>query len=192
MKSALAALVLGIIFLGHSHTSAVTVGKTSLPDTWQLDNITLVLNGAGIREYGFLKIAVYAGALYLPNAEKSADKILAANSPKVVHLKMFRDVSAADSVAAWRFYLLANCTLPCDKENASFVQNLQSFEKAMPEAKLGDTQTFIFINESVVWRRNDKEIAQLKGTDFTRALLASWIGETPTTVNLKDALLGKK
>jgi hypothetical protein len=187
------ALIVALFLNSAAH--AVTVGKTELPDTWKVGEgdgeIALVLNGAGMREYGFLRIAVYAGALYVRTRETDANKLLDSNAPRVVHMKMLRDVSREDSAKAWVHYLEANCTAPCDKKSDAFKVALAELQRVTPETKAGDTQTFIFQNGMATWQRNGAVIATFKDVTFTRALLACWIGDTPTTVELKDALLGK-
>jgi Chalcone isomerase-like len=171
-------------------THAVTVGKTELPDSWPLDSETLILNGAGLREYSFLRIAVYAGALYLPARETDAKKILDATTPRVIHMKMLRDVNRDNSIKAWTHYLEANCKAPCEKDAPAFKAALSAFQAATPETKSADTQTFIFHRGEATWLRNGKPIAEFRDAAFTRALLACWIGEVPTTAALRSALLG--
>jgi Chalcone isomerase-like len=170
--------------------SAVKVGNVELPDTWLHEKETLVLNGAGMREYGFLRIAVYAGALYLPKRETNANAVLEAMTPRVIHMKMLRNVSREDSVKAWTHYLEANCTLPCVKDSEPFKASLQIFERLVPDTQAGDTQTFVFKNGTAEWLRNGITLGDIRDVNFTRAWLASWIGSVPTTKNLRGALLG--
>jgi hypothetical protein len=170
--------------------SAVKVGDVELPDTWLLEKETLVLNGAGMREYGFLRIAVYAGALYLPKRETNANTILDATALRVIHMKMLRNVSREDSVKAWTYFLHANCTAPCEKDSETFKASLQIFQRLVPDTQAGDTQTFIFKNGTAEWLRNGNKLGEIGDTSFTRALLASWIGRVPTTESLRNALLG--
>ncbi len=172
-------------------THAITIGKTELPDTWPLANETLVLNGAGSRDYSFLRIQLYAAALYLPRREANADAILQASTPRVMHMKILRDVSRADSVSAWAHYLDANCTAPCDKAAKTFTAALVTFQQGVPETKIGDTQTFIFRDGNVTWFRNDHLLGEIRDSHFARALLASWIGAVPTTPELRRQLLGR-
>jgi hypothetical protein len=187
-------LCLACLLCATTNASATVVGDATLPDTWALENQTLVLNGAGLREYGFLRIAVYAGALYLPARETDAAKILRGTAPKVIHMKMLRRVSREDSVEAWTHYLKANCTAQsisaCDKESPAFKAALTAFQSATPETNVDDTQTFIFRDGQATWLRNGKPVATFRDAAFTRALLACWIGDVPTTTALKAALLG--
>jgi hypothetical protein len=179
-----------LFFASTSH--AVTVGNSELPDTWPLGNETLVLNGAGLREYSFLRIAVYAGALYVPKREANADAILDATTPRVIHMKMLRDVSREDSIKAWQHYLDANCTVPCAKDSTTFKLALAEFRRITPETRFGDTQTFVFRDGNAEWLRNGVKLGEIRDASFARTLLACWIGRVPTTEDLRAALLGSK
>ncbi len=177
-------------FISSPAAWAVKVGGVELPDSWSLVGPlgaqALVLNGAGIREYGFLHIPVYAAALYLPARQNSETAILAANSPRVVHMKMLRDVSREDSVKAWEVYLAANCKLPCKLNNDA----RQNFLKLIPDTRAGDTQTFVFRDGELEIFRNSNSIGAVNDAVVAHTVLASWIGEVPTTVTLKQQLLG--
>ncbi len=177
-------------FFSPSAAWAVKVGGVELPDSWSLagplGTQTLVLNGAGIREYGFLHIPVYAAALYLPTRQNSESAILAANSPSVVHMKMLRDVSREDSVKAWEVYLSANCKLPC----TIISEDRQNFLKLIPDTRAGDTQSFVFRDGGLEIFRNSNGIGAINDAVLASTVLASWIGEVPTTVALKQQLLG--
>lgn len=176
---------------------AVKVGNVELPDIWthekeSLAKEVLVLNGAGVREYGFFRIAVYAGALYLPKRETNANAILDATNTRVIHMKMLRDVSRDDSLKAWAYYLDANCDAPCEKDSESFRTATQIFLRLVPETKAGDTQTFVFTGGVAALHRNGAKLGEVRDVNFTRALLASWIGRVPTTESLRGKLLGAK
>jgi Chalcone isomerase-like len=179
-------IILILLLLVPSLASAVKVGETELPDTWTLNEQTLVLNGAGIREYSFLRIPVYAAALYLPARQQNESAILKATTPRVVHMKMLRDASRDDSAKAWDVYLAANCKPPCLMNNEA----RQKFLKLIPDTRSGDTQTFVFRESELEIFRNGKSLGTIVDAAFTIVVLASWIGEVPTTENLKKRLLG--
>jgi hypothetical protein len=179
-------LILILLLLAPSLAWAVKVGETELPDTWTVNEQTLVLNGAGIREYSFLRIPVYAAALYLPARQQNESAILKATTPRVVHMKMLRDASRDDSAKAWDVYLAANCKSPCVMNNES----RQKFLKLIPDTRAGDTQTFVFRESGLEIFRNGKSLDVIADTAFATVVLASWIGDVPTTENLKKRLLG--
>jgi Chalcone isomerase-like len=171
---------------------AVKVGATDLPDTWQVDGEVLALNGAGVREYSFFRVPVYAGALYTLKFETNSKKILDDSTARVIHIKMLRNVNREDSVKAWTYYLLANCELSCDKNGESFQAALKGFQALVPGTRSEDTQTFVFRNSDVEWFLNGKKLGDFSDKHFVRSLLASWIGSVPTTEDLRAQLLGKK
>jgi Chalcone isomerase-like len=178
--------ILILLLLAPSLVWAVKVGETELPDTWAINEQTLILNGAGIREYSFLRIPVYAAALYLPTRQQNEVVILKATTPRVVHMKMLRDASRDDSAKAWDVYLVANCKSPCVMNNES----RQKFLKLIPDTRAGDTQTFVFREGGLEIFRNGKSLDVIADTAFATVVLASWIGDVPTTENLKKRLLG--
>jgi Chalcone isomerase-like len=180
-------IILILLLLVPSLAWAVKVGETELPDTWTVNEQTLVLNGAGIREYSFLRIPVYAAALYLPARQQNEATILKAITPRVVHMKMLRDASREDSAKAWDVYLVANCKPPCAMNSEA----RQKFLKLIPDTRAGDTQTFVFREGGLEIFRNGKSLDVIADTAFATVVLASWIGDVPTTENLKKRLLGK-
>ncbi len=175
-----------LLLLVPSFAWAVKVGETELPDTWMISDQTLVLNGAGIREYSFLRIPVYAAALYLPAREQNESVILKAATPRVVHMKMLRNATREDSAKAWDVYLNANCKSPCAMNNEA----RQKFLKLIPDTKAGETQTFVFHEGRLEIFRNSKSLGTIADAAFNIVVLASWIGEVPTTEDLKKRLLG--
>ncbi len=167
---------------------AAQVGKESLPDDWKLDGNTLVLNGAGPREYGFLRIKVYVAALYVAKRDASSPGVLDAKTPKVLYTRFLRDVELKDTLAAWDYYFEQNCTGSCTLPK----QQIEAFKALVPVTVAGDTQTYLFRPDGVELLRNDKSLGVVQGGDFARLLLSTWIGEVPTTPALKKALLGQK
>jgi hypothetical protein len=167
---------------------AAQVGKESLPEDWKLDGNTLVLNGAGPREYGFLRIKVYVAGLYVAKRDTSSQGVLDAKTPKVLHTRFLRDVDLKDTLAAWDYYLDRNCSDGCTLPK----QQIEAFKALVPVTVAGDTQTYLFRPDGVELLRNDKSLGVVQGGDFSRLLLSTWIGEVPTTPALKKALLGQK
>jgi hypothetical protein len=163
------------------------VGKEPLPDEWSVDGSKLLLNGAGPREYGFLRIKVYVAGLYLSKRETAADAILDSETPKVMYTRFLRDVSLKDTLSAWDYYFEQNCTGSCTLPK----EQIEAFKALVPVTKEGDTQTYLFRADGVELLRNDKSLGIVRGGDFARLLLSTWIGEVPTTPALKKALLGQ-
>jgi hypothetical protein len=177
------ALAVAMLWTPNAH--AANLADHTLPDSWVVGEESLKLNGAGVREYSFLKIHVYVAALYLIERETNHDAILQSTRPRVIHMKMLRDVSREDSIKAWRHYLAENCKLPCVIDKAALMQ----FESLVPETKANDAQTYVFANAKLEILRNGKKIGEVANAAFANTVLATWIGSVPTTENLKRALL---
>ena len=101
-------------------------------------------------------------------------------------MKMLRDASREDSAKAWDVYLVANCKSPCTMNSEA----RQKFLKLIPDTRAGDTQTFVFSEGELDISRNGKNLGTITDATFANIVLASWIGEVPTTENLKKQLLG--
>ena len=167
---------------------ALQVGDAVLPDQWAINGRALMLNGAGLREYGFLKIDVYAAALYLSAKMTDERQVLASTAPRVLHMHFFRNVSRDDTLKAWDHYFAENCKFSCSLPQ----QEIAAFKQLVPETVAGDTQTWVFQAGTAELLRNGISVGRVQGTAFSRLLLSTWIGDVPSTAELKSALLGGK
>src|SRR5262249_16208402 len=78
---------------------AATLAGVQVPDTAQVANTDLVLNGVGLRTKFFFKI--YVGGLYLPQKSTDAVAIVAGTSPNRVLMHMIYEVSKDQFADAW-------------------------------------------------------------------------------------------
>lgn len=167
---------------------AAEIAGVQFAQTWTLDGQSLGLNGAGLREYGFLKVDVYAAALYLPVVQRSEATVLESAGGKVLHMHFFRDVGREDTVKVWDHYFAENCPAPCVLPQAS----IAAFKALVPETRAGDTQTYLFRAEGVEFLANGRTLGKVFGADFARLLLSTYIGRYPPTPELRAALLGSR
>ncbi|MES3040845.1 MAG: chalcone isomerase family protein [Pseudomonadota bacterium] len=186
MKSILQRLaILGLLLLAMP-LQAITMANVTFPDTWRTGDTTLVRNGVGVREYSFLRIKVYAAALYLPVPLHQAQAVLDLHGPRVLQMQFLRAASVLDTRKAWLLYLQKNCDVGCSWPALS----VQKFLAALPETRRHSRQTYVFEADYVEIFDNDKRLIRLDDPVFSRLLLSTWIGEQPTTEELKRALLG--
>lgn len=178
---------IGLLLLIPSWSWAIQVGDAKLPDSWTLEGQPLALNGAGLREYGTFRVNVYAAALYLAQPQKSLEAILKTDTPRVIHLKIFRGASREDSIKAWGHYFEANCKAPCVVDKTA----LDAFNALIPPSKAGDTQTYIFRSGQLELLNNNTKLGIVKNAEFANLVLSTWLGAVPTTEGLKRALLGE-
>ena len=98
MKRLILALVLLTFLVGLTVSSkAVTFVGVNIPNSVQVDNETLNLNGYGIRYFRllFIKVKVYVGYLYSDIKQiKSANELINNNGPKVIVMHFLHTVKA--------------------------------------------------------------------------------------------------
>lgn len=166
---------------------AVEIAGVRFADTVEVAGQSLLRNGAGLRDYGPLRLRVYAAALYLPERLSDEQAILDHPGPKQLVMHFFRNGSVEDTRKAWQIYLEANCRADCAWPAAA----VERFLALVPETRRGETQTFVWDAQGVAIFRNDTPLGRIDDPAFGRLLLATWIGEEPTTQALKRALLGR-
>ena len=183
IKKALSFLLL-IIFYSCFSTSA-EINKVKFTDNVTEKNKILKINGLAVRTYMFTD--VYAAALYLPDLESNAAKVLDAKTIKLLKIHYFTSISKEDLKKVWAVALLENCQDAC----AQFRTAFSEFDSATTDVKNGTEITYYFDPHFVEVRNSANTIKILKD-GFDKVLLSTWIGPKPPTEKVKNGLLGKK
>src|SRR5262245_48939609 len=133
-----AALTMLAVWTLDTAASAAELGGATLPDTLKAGDVTLKLNGLGLRKKSIVK--VYVGALYLTSPSKDADAILASDQARAVRMHFLRDLKKSQLVEALQEGFDANAK---DKEanKAAFAKMLA----LIPDVKEGETLTFTYV-----------------------------------------------
>ena len=158
-----------------------------MDDSITVDGKTLLLNGMALRKKYFFK--VYVAGLYLLKKEKSAEKILAADEPRVAIMHFLRSVSAKKINGGWYDGLEDNTPNHSKELKGKF----DLLAKYMDKMKDGERVVFTYIPE----KGTDVKVkgslkGTIKGKDFSDALFACWIGKDPGPgKGFKKDLLGK-
>lgn len=166
--------------------AAAEVAGVDFPDEQIMAGQRLLLNGAGVREYGWIGLDIYAAGLYLPVRSTDAAAVLDMAGPKLLVMHLFHGASHEDAVKAWAPYFEGNCKPPCALPRTQ----LDAFNALLPGTQKGDVQIYLFEGDAVTLTHNGRTLGRIEGAGFARLLLATWIGQMPTTENLKRALLG--
>lgn len=167
--------------------SAEKAGVT-LPDTVDVAQDTLVLNGIALREK-FI-VDVYVAALYLTEKSSDAQAILTRDAPRMMIMHFVRDVDAKAINKSWLEGLEANVKEITPELRAKFTQ----LAAMMQDIKKGQSMGFTYapmIGTDIMVAGQPK--GGIPGKDFADAILATWIGPKPGPGSkFKKALLDTK
>jgi hypothetical protein len=163
--------------------------KVKVLDSVKASGADLVLNGLGIRKATFMAVKVYVAALYLPQKSRDAGRILGAKQPWQLILRFVRDVDASDIRDAFSegFENAAGDKL------ATLRPRIDTLNARMVDFKEGQYVTFSSDPmKGVATDVNGVVGNPIEGSDFSTALLSTWIGGKPPNRDLKTGLLGGK
>jgi len=168
---------------------AAEIAGVKIPDKIKpaASNNELVLNGAGIRRKFIFK--VYVGALYLAEAARTEEAVLANDGAKRVLMHFLYDKVEKESLDdAWWDGFKANHT---EQEMVGLNDRITQFVSLFGDSVEGDQIMFDFLPpETTRVTINDSEKGNIKGADFYRGLLKVWLGDSPVTTDLKNGMLG--
>ncbi len=184
MRTRLFALL--ALLLTASAAWAGTLAGITLPDKAEVDGQSLVLNGLGLRSK--LIIKVYVGGLYLPQKEKSAQKILAADAPRRMALHFIYDVDKGQMCDAWNEGLEANTP----NASAEIKKNFQTLCGWMDGVGKGQQLTMTYLpGQGTRVEIAGKVKGTIPGKPTADAILSTWIGPDPAPgKDFKKAVLG--
>lgn len=167
----------------------ITVEGVDLPTILKKDSTDLILNGAGVRSYLFIK--VYVGGLYLPAKNHNAEEIIEADEPSIIRLHAISRAFTSERMAN-------TVREQFEKSNKGHTAELQTRidilcnRLAEENIQKGDECDISYTpNEGIRFYKNGKDInIQLTGLDLKQALWRNFIGDNPADEDLKKAFLG--
>ena len=187
MMTTLYRTVISVMLAVSVNNTAALAGElagATLPDTLKSGDLTLKLNGLGLRKKSVFK--VYVGGLYLESPSKDAGAILAADQAKAIRMHFLRDLTKAQLVEALQAGFEANAK---DKtgQKAAFDKMLT----LIPDVKEGDTLTFTYLpGKGTRLQVGNKELGAFEGKGFSDAVLSIYLGPKPPSEDLKKGMLG--
>lgn len=181
-------LLLAAVFITAASFAQTKVGSATLPNSMTIDEGTLILNGAGVREK--LWIDLYAAGLYLTEKSNDADDILNSSEPMAIKLhivsKLITSDKMVDAVTDGFENSTNGNTAPIQEE----IDQILGFFKE--DIKKNDVFDLVYVpSKGVVAYKNAKERGTVKGEEFKKALFGIWLSNRPADDDLKDGLLGK-
>lgn len=168
------------------------VAGVSFPNTLQVADRTLQLNGAGIRYK--LVFKVYAAGLYLGQKATTPEAVLAETGPLEIRVVMLRDIDANE---------LGKLFTKGMEQNAPRSEFSKSIPGIMEMADVFSTRRVLKQGESFAlqWHPGVGTVIVVNGKpagtpikepEFYSALMKIWLGKSPADSQLKEALLGKR
>jgi len=171
------------------NASALDLAGIHLDDRVQMGDLSLKLNGAGIRTKLLFK--VYVGALYLPQKQASAETIIDDDGERRIVLYMLREMKSAKLYDAFREAVEANHTPDVLAAINVQMQQMEQIFGSLELVKKGDVLTLDY--QPGVGTRisvNGTTRGTVTGAGFGRALLRIWLGNNPVQDDLKKGMLG--
>ena len=164
-----------------------TVAGVDLPESIQVEQQTLTLNGAGIRSKYFMD--VYVAGLYLPSASTDARAIVSADAPQSMQLTI---ISSHITRSRLIDTIEDGIKLSAGKDFPRYQPMLKELWDALTfEVKVGDRFEFTYLpGKGTHFYRNGALLRVLPEFDFKKVLFGIWLGEEPVQPPLKKALLG--
>lgn len=165
---------------------AADLAGVTMPDSAQVGNTTLVLNGLGLRTK--IVVKVYVAGLYLPRKSADAEGIVKADAPKRLVMQFVRGVSKNQLTDAFNESFNDNAR----EARKAVGADIDRFLAALEPVKDGDQLIFTYIPDTgTTFAINGKEKLTIAGLGFSQALFSVWLGPKPPTGGLKKGLLGQ-
>lgn len=158
-----------------------------LPGTMKVAQHELKLNGEGVREKYLLDL--YVAGLYLPEASRDAQAIIAADQLMAIRIAVVSKLVSQEK-------LVESLDEGFQKSTKGKLQpiqkQLEQFRRCFAgEIVRGDVFDLIYVpKQGVFVFKNGKRTGVVAGMPFKQALFGIWLGEQPADATLRTALLG--
>lgn len=171
-----------------SDTRAAEVAGVALPDTIELDGVSLQLNGAGERT--LYVVRTYVAALYVAQPSAHAQALLGQPGPRRLSMTMLAALSTQWVVERLTAAMQANTSEEAFAQLQPRLARLVEAFVALERLQKGDRVDIDAIGGMTRVSVGGSG-AQVPGEDLFDALLRGFIGERPIDPELQHALLGR-
>jgi Chalcone isomerase-like len=163
------------------------MAKSVNQDTLHIDDITLILNGSGLRTA--IGMRIYKGGLYLEQKSNKAQEIIDTNAPMAVLMEIKSSLITGERLEKSTRDGFQNAT----GGNALHIKNEIEAFIALIKANLcvGDQYLFVYIpQKGTRIIKNGQIIGVINGFQFKKALFGIWLCSKPPQQELKKGMLG--
>ena len=173
-----------VLTLAAASAAAGTLNGVTLPDTAQVGNTTLVLNGMGLRTKYMVK--VYVAGLYLAQTSSDPAAILKPEAPKRIVMHFVRGISKTQLTDGFTESFNNNTPDAAKSQKP----DIDGFFAALDSVKDGQELSFTYVPQSgttVSIAGADK--LTIASPDFAYMLFSVWLGPKPPNEALKKGIL---
>ena len=167
------------------------IAGIKFPNSLQVGNARLQLNGAGVRHKVVFK--VYAAALYLTEKASTPEAVLLAPGPRRLQIVMLRDIDGNELGKLFTKGMQENA--PREEFSKSITGILRMSDVFSTRKKLLAGESFALEwlpgTGTVISVNGKPEGPPVKEPEFYSALMKIWLGKSPADAQLKEALLGR-
>ena len=152
-----------------------------------INEVNVVINGAGVREKYFMDM--YVAALYLKKKSTDASKIISADEEMGIHIKLISSMVTREKfkTSVTEGFKNASSGTATQEEQKKFMSFLSE------EFKDGDKIYLDYVpSKGVKVYKNGELKGTIPGLEFKKALFAIWLGTVPAQESLKNEMLGKE
>jgi len=165
---------------------ASSLAGVTLPDTAQVGNTTLLLNGLGLRTKFMVK--VYVGGLYLTQKSSDAEAIIKSDAPKRIVMHFVHGASKNQITDGFNDSFEDNAA----ESKKALQAEIDRFYAAVEPVKDGDEMAFTYVpGTGTTFAINGKDKLTIGGAQFGQMLFSVWLGSKPPNTALKKGLLGQ-
>lgn len=179
--------VLAVMILAACGTEAGAIAEADLPETIEVSNTTLLLNGQGARTKYLVKL--YVAGLYLQEKSSDATKVIDDDATMVIRLHITSDKLTVEKMKDALREGFVNAT---GGDTAAIQDDIDTFIGAFNEEnKIGDVSDLIYTPaKGVEVVRNGKSSVIIPGLPFKKAVFGIWLSDNPAQDSLRDEMLG--
>jgi hypothetical protein len=171
--------------LSGAFLSPLVAFAEGVPPQLQVAGSAWPLQGHGTATYLFFR--VYDAGLYAPQ-QLSPDDVLNAESARALVLNYRQTISAEEIRQASNQVLLRQLSAT---EWARLKPALNALDSSMQGVRPGDTYTLIWQPPRLTLSFNQKTVFSRDDADLARAYFGIWLGASPLSDSLKNALLAE-
>ncbi|MFP3981494.1 MAG: chalcone isomerase family protein, partial [Desulfobacterales bacterium] len=173
------------VLLAASLCPARTIEDVELPETMEVGDKTVALNGGGVRKQMYLK--TYVGGLYVREAKTDADAVINADEPMALRIHMIEDVGRETMKTALYNGLRGATNNNLEPIEAEIDQFMDGFSESIKD---GDVFDYKYLpGEGMKVYKQGEHMATIPGLDFKKAMFGIWFSDKPAEEKLKKKML---